>query len=150
MTLFEKVRSYYLRRTTAHKLTDHILVVDDDQMVADMLCLTFEQNGFKASAAYSADEGLAMARRFRPRLLLCDIMMPVRSGIDLMAEIGQEMPACHVIVMTAYPGHMTKVKVQARRMANKVWLVLKPCVPEDLVHRAESIVRRTSPKCPGR
>jgi DNA-binding response OmpR family regulator len=145
MGLFNKVRDFYLRRTTAYKMTDHILVVDDDQMVADMLCLVFQQNGFKASAAYSADEGLAMARELKPRLLLCDILMPRKSGIDLMAEIGQEMPACHILVMTAHPSHVTRVDLQARQMPNNVRLVFKPCVPEELVRQAESIVRRTLP-----
>ena len=148
MGFFDKVRNFYLRRTTAYKLTDHILVVDDDQMVADMLCLVFQQNGFKASAAYSADEGLVMARELKPKLLLCDIAMPRKSGIDLMAEIGQEMPGCHILVMTAHPGHVTRVDLQARQIPNTVRLVLKPCVPEELVRQAESIVKRTSSNVP--
>jgi len=49
--------------------TKHILVVDDDRIVAETLCLIFQKQGFEASAAYSADEGLQMARRLRPQLV---------------------------------------------------------------------------------
>ena len=120
MTLLESAQNYYLQRTTDRTLTDHILIVDDDETVADTLCNIFQENGFEASATYSADEGLMMARKIRPRLLLSDVVMPHKSGIDLMVEIGEELPTCHMIMMTGQPDYLPKVDQQAQKMRNGV------------------------------
>ncbi len=58
-----------------------VLIVDDDRLVADTLTLIFEKNGFKAKAAYSADEALILSREFAPDLLLCDVTMPARDSL---------------------------------------------------------------------
>ena len=143
MTLLESAQNYYLQRTTDRTLTDHILIVDDDEIVADTLCNIFQENGFEATATYSADEGLTMARKIRPRLLLSDVVMPHKSGIDLMVKIGEELPTCHMIMMTGQPDYLPKVDQQAQKMRNGVWVVLKPFHPQELVHRAGPILRRT-------
>ena len=64
-----------------------VLVVDDDRLVADTLTLIFEKSGFKAKAAYSADQGLECSREFVPNLLLCDISMPGRDGLSLLSDV---------------------------------------------------------------
>ena len=138
-------RDYYLNRPTDFTLTDHVLIVDDNEIVADTLCRIFQESGFEASVAYSANEGLMVARTIRPRLLLCDIAMPNRSGIDLMIEIGKELPSCHMIMMTGHPDYLPKVDQQAQRMRNEVWVVLKPFDPQELVQKAGSILRRSRP-----
>jgi DNA-binding response OmpR family regulator len=139
-------RDYHLNRSTDFTLTDHVLIVDDNEIVADTLCHIFQKNGFEASAAYSANEGLMRARTIRPRLLLCDIAMPNWSGIDLMIEIGKVLPTCHIIMMTGQPDYLPKVDQQALRMRNEVWVVIKPFDPQELVQKAGSILRRSCPQ----
>ncbi len=143
MTLLEPVQHSYARRSTDPTLTDHVLIVDDDEVVANSLCSIFHENGFEASTASSADEGLRMARDIRPRLLLSDVVMPDKSGIALMIEIAEELPTCHMIMMTGRADSVSQVNQQVTKMRNGVWVVLKPFNPEELVHKAGPILRRT-------
>jgi DNA-binding response OmpR family regulator len=143
MPLLETSQDYYLHRSVDRTLADHVLIVDDDATVAETLCRIFQDNGFESSAAYSADEGLARARKIRPRLLLSDVAMPHKSGIELMVAIGEELPTCHMIMMTGQPDYLAKVDQQAQKMRNGVWVVLKPFDPQELVLRAGPILRRT-------
>jgi len=123
-------------------MTDHILIVDDDRLVADTLCLIFQKHGFAASVAYSADEGLELARALRPQLLLCDVTMPNKSGLELMAEVDEEMPECRVIVLTAYFSNLVKANEQAKKMPNPIRVMMKPCAPVDLLREVGAILRR--------
>ena len=70
-----------------------ILIVDDEAVVADTLQLIFARNGFNARAVYSTDEAIACAPEFAPDLLLCDIDMPLRDGVELIAEMDQQRPS---------------------------------------------------------
>jgi DNA-binding response OmpR family regulator len=123
-------------------MTDHILIVDDDRLVADTLCLIFQKQGFEASAAYSADEGLSMARVLRPQLLLYDVTMPNKSGLELVAEVEQEIPECRVIVLTAYFSNLVKANEQGKKMPKSMRVMLKPCAPEDLLREVGAMLRR--------
>ncbi len=123
-------------------MTDHILIVDDDQLIADTLCLIFQKNGFEASTAYSADEGLQMARRLRPQLLLCDVTMPHKSGLELVSEIEEEMPECRVIVLTAYFSNLLKANELGKKRPKPMRVMLKPCAPEELLREVGAMLRR--------
>ena len=97
-----------------------VLVVDDDRLVADTLTLIFERNGFTARAVYSADEALECAREFGPDLLLCDVTMPGRDGLSLVADMTRELPACRILVLTASTPsgsvlELTKIRDRALR-----------------------------------
>lgn len=122
--------------------TEHILVVDDDRIVAETLCLIFQKQGFEASAAYSADEGMQLARRLRPRLVLCDVSMPERSGLELVEDLTREMPEVRVIVLTGYLSNLVKANEQVRKSPEKVSVMSKPCEPEQLLRAAGAMLRR--------
>jgi DNA-binding response OmpR family regulator len=143
MRLLKPAQNYYARRSTDRRLADHVLIVDDDELVANALRDLFQESGFEASVAYSANEGLTMARKIRPRLLLCDVVMPHKTGIDLMVEIGEALPTCHLIIMTGQSDHLPKVNQQVQKMRNGVWIVLKPFDLKELVHKASPMLRRT-------
>ena len=87
-----------------------VLVVDDDRLVADTLTLIFERNGFAAKAVYSADEALRCAREFGPDLLLCDVTMPGRDGLSLVADMRRQQKDQQTPV-----NRCGRIKLQAHR-----------------------------------
>ncbi len=93
-----------------------VLVVDDESLVEDTLGIIFRKHGFDTKVAYSADDALDCARSFRPELLLCDISMPVRTGIELMDDFRRELPGCHVLVLTGYYSNLIRVREQSQKM----------------------------------
>lgn len=118
-----------------------ILVVDDEHLVADTLILILRQKGFEVRVAYSAKEALEDAHAFRPDLLLCDISMPGRSGIELMADFGREMPQCPVLVLTGHYASLGGVDEQSRKLPVPVRVLTKPCSPSDVLREAGEMLR---------
>jgi DNA-binding NtrC family response regulator len=117
-----------------------ILIVDDERILADTLGMIFRRNGFKAQVTYTADEALASARVCSPDLLLCDISMPGRTGLDLMADIGREMPDCRVLVLTGHYSNLLPVQEQSRKMPRPSCVLTKPCNPDELLRQAGQLL----------
>jgi CheY-like chemotaxis protein len=113
-----------------------VLVVDDDRLVADTLTLIFEKSGFKAKAAYSADQGLECSREFVPNLLLCDVTMPGRDGLSLVSDVTRELPACRILVLTGFYSNLKNVREQVRKLSRPVGILTKPCQPSEVLREA--------------
>lgn len=113
-----------------------ILIVDDEHLVADTLCAIFRNNGFDARAAYSTEEALRSTESFSPELLLCDITMPGRDGIQLMTEFGRALPSCQIVVLTGYHSNIIRIGNQGRSFAKPARILTKPCQPDELLREA--------------
>jgi len=118
----------------------HILIVDDERLVADTLGMIFRRHGFKTHVTYTADEALASARLCSPDLLLCDINMPGRTGLDLMVDIGREVPDCRVLVLTGCYSNLLPVQEQSRKMPRPSRVLTKPCKPDELLRHAGQLL----------
>ncbi|MDP9037925.1 MAG: response regulator [Acidobacteriota bacterium] len=122
---------------------DRILVVDDECLVADTLGLIFRRSGFDVQVAYTAPAALELARSFSPDLLLCDITMPGRSGIELMDDLHRELPQCRVLVLTGYYANLVRVNEQARCLDRPARVLTKPCHPSELLLEAGRILAQS-------
>lgn len=71
-------------------MSKRILVVDDEQDVRVFMTTLLETSGFKPIAATNGQEGLEMARRQKPALIIMDIMMPKESGIFMYREVKKD------------------------------------------------------------
>lgn len=64
-----------------------VLVIDDEDYVADMIASALDADGYAAHVAYNGRAGLELARSLQPDLVIIDIMMPYMSGIALIDEL---------------------------------------------------------------
>ena len=80
----------------------NVWVVDDDTSIRWVLERALRQGGMNTTAFDEADSVLAALRREEPDVLVTDIRMPGRSGLDLLEEIRGKRPRLPVIVMTAH------------------------------------------------
>ena len=80
----------------------HLLVVDDDAAMRQMLVSLFKERGFQVDEVASASEALERAREVEFDVVLSDIRMPGRTGIELLGELRQTRPDTPVILMTAF------------------------------------------------
>lgn len=80
----------------------NVWLVDDDASIRWVLERALRQGGMSPTAFEHADSALAALRRDRPDVLITDIRMPGRSGLELLTEIRDTQPELPVIVMTAH------------------------------------------------
>ena len=113
-----------------------VLVVDDEPTTADTLGLIFRMRGFETHVVYSVDDALESVRQGAPALVLCDITMPGRDGLELMVELTRMKVACGVIVLTGYLSNLNPVREQIGKMPQSTYVFTKPCAPEELLREA--------------
>src|SRR5215213_5332111 len=80
----------------------NVWLVDDDASIRWVLERALRQGGMSPTAFDHADTALAALRRDRPDVLITDIRMPGRSGLELLTQIRASQPELPVIVMTAH------------------------------------------------
>jgi DNA-binding response OmpR family regulator len=80
-----------------------VLVVDDDPKAVELLAAYLAEPGYTVLRAYGGSEGIAVARRERPDLLVLDLMMPEVNGFDVVEALrsGAETAAIPIVVVTA-------------------------------------------------
>jgi len=79
---------------------DTILVVDDDASLAEMLQLVLRQEGYRATWCARGDDALDAFRRDKPDLVLLDLMLPGRDGVDICRDIRAES-GVPIVMLTA-------------------------------------------------
>jgi DNA-binding response OmpR family regulator len=86
-----------------------ILLVDDDYEIVDSMKLVLESKGFEVLIARDGNQGLAMAERENPDLVILDMMMPKRSGFLVLERLRRTRPVpMRVIMITANEGSRHK------------------------------------------
>jgi putative nucleotidyltransferase with HDIG domain len=96
--------------TLTAKGTKRILVVDDELSVREILAEGLEAFGFETNMAADADEAMEMLENERFHLLLTDIDMPGRSGIDLMNGAKAKFPDLDVVMVTGVVDAKTAIR----------------------------------------
>jgi two-component system, NtrC family, response regulator PilR len=114
-----------------------LLIVDDEASLRDFLSIVFEDEGWKVDTAASLDEARRLFRSVEPEVVLCDLMMPDGSGMDLLREFHELRPTTAVIMITAFTS--TRSAVEALK-AGAVDYISKPFDVEEL----KIIVRKAS------
>lgn len=110
-----------------------VLVVDDEHLTADTLGIIFRQNGFDTRVAYTVDAALSSVLESCPDLILCDITMPGRDGLELMVEVARQQLNCSILVLTGYFTNLKPVREQIGKMSQRTHVMTKPCPPEELL-----------------
>jgi two-component system response regulator MtrA len=115
-----------------------VLVVDDDASLAEMLTIVLRQEGFDSRMCLRGDQAVEAFRDYRPDVVLLDLMLPGRDGIDVCKEIRAESGV--PIVMLTAKGDTVDVVVGLESGADDY--VVKPFKPKELVARIRARVRR--------
>ena len=115
-----------------------ILVVDDDAALAEMLQIVLQQEGFDANWCPSGLKALAMFRDTRPDLILLDLMLPGRDGIQICRDVRAES-GVPIIMLTARSD--TKDVVIGLEAGADDY-VSKPFKPKELIARIRTRLRR--------
>jgi two-component system, OmpR family, response regulator MtrA len=115
-----------------------VLVVDDDAALAEMLTIVLRNEGFDSRVSPTGDRALADFRDYRPDVVLLDLMLPGKDGIDVCREIRAESGV--PIVMLTAKSDTIDVVVGLESGADDY--VVKPFKPKELIARIRARVRR--------
>ena len=115
-----------------------VLIVEDDNNIAELLHLYLEKEGFETQVAQDGGKGVELYRSFHPELVLLDIMLPVMDGWSVLKKI-RETDKTPVILLTA-KGE-TNDKVQGLEGGADDYIV-KPFEMKEVLARIHAVLRR--------
>ncbi|AWB82604.1 DNA-binding response regulator [Corynebacterium yudongzhengii] len=116
-----------------------VLVVDDEPNIVDLLTVSLKFQGFEVATAESGQEGLEVARSFRPDAFILDVMMPGMDGFELLAKLreeGLEGPVLYLTAKDAVEDRIHGLTIGADDY------VTKPFSLEEVITRLRVILRR--------
>ena len=116
----------------------HILVVDDDTRLRNLLQRFLRENSFLVSAAKDTDEARMYLQQYKFNLLIVDVMMPKESGLDFLAKLRLES-SVPVIMLTAMGDVENRIEGLEHGADD---YVSKPFEPKELLLRIGSILKR--------
>ncbi len=121
-----------------------ILVVDDEQSILNLVEAYLRPEGYEIRTATDGEAALAKARGFKPDIIVLDIMLPVKDGIEVLTTLRRESNV-YVIMLTAKTEETDRV-VGLSVGADDY--LTKPFSPRELVARIKSALRRLQQPSP--
>lgn len=115
-----------------------ILVVDDEQLVADTTVEILNRSGFQAVCAYDGQSALQIAARLRPEYLLTDILMPSMNGVELAIAMTKTLPEIRILLFSGQVG-ISDILHHGQSEGYIFDIVAKPVHPEKLVARLKQM-----------
>jgi len=117
-----------------------VLVVDDEPNLLEVVTMALRFQGFTVETAGSGREALAAVAKFKPHLMVLDVMLPDMEGFDVAARLGAQRAGVPIIFLTARDA--TEDKVRGLSGGGDDYMT-KPFSLEELVARIRTILRRT-------
>ena len=121
----------FLQMTTNSAKT-RVLVVDDEQLIADTLVLILNQKGFHAIAVYSGEQAVDTALALKPNVLISDIVMGQMNGIEAAILISKYIPDCRILLFSGQPAS-GELLGMAKLAGHEFDVLAKPVHPEALL-----------------
>jgi DNA-binding NtrC family response regulator len=116
-----------------------VLIVDDDQAIADTLGAIFHMHGYDARVAYSAEQAIENIAYSMPELALLDVNLPGMNGIDLAIVLKANHPDCHLLLVSGHESTRSLLE-EAAKKGHIFDILAKPVHPTLILERAKGLL----------
>jgi two-component system, OmpR family, alkaline phosphatase synthesis response regulator PhoP len=121
-------------------MSKRILVVDDEPSIVKLLHFNLEQAGFTVLTAEDGEEALEKAQAEQPDLIVLDLMLPKKDGMEVCRELRQEKMQVPILMLTAKDDELDKIL--GLELGADDYLT-KPFSPREVTARVKAILRRS-------
>lgn len=127
-----------------------ILIIEDDRDIVEMLEYNLAEAGYDTFSALNGKDGVALAARERPDLIILDIMLPVFDGFEVCRMLKNDKAVAHIPIIILSAKSQETDKVVGLELGADDY-VTKPFSPRELIARTRAILRRgAGPQYDGR
>jgi CheY-like chemotaxis protein len=109
-----------------------VLIIDDDETVAEPLAFRLQRQGFHTLIAHAGEAGLALARSERPNVVLLDLRLPDVDGFTVCEQLDSDPATCHIPVIILSGMERPDI-IRRARAAGCTYYVRKPYDPNALL-----------------
>ncbi|MCX7014928.1 MAG: response regulator [Candidatus Sumerlaeota bacterium] len=122
-----------------------VVLIDDEADLVEMLTQALESKGFKVYGAYNGIHGLELVRRINPDVVICDLMMPGMSGLEVCRNLrgDPETKDIPILVISALGAESDKPEAFWAAGLKSDDFISKPFEPLELFGRLEYVLRKS-------
>jgi DNA-binding response OmpR family regulator len=124
---------------SGHAPSTTVLIVDDDQAIADTLGVIFRMHGYDSRVAYSAEQAIENIAVTEPELALLDVNLPGMNGIDLAIVLRANHPNCHLLLVSGHESTRGLLE-EAAKKGHIFDILAKPIHPTFILERAKGLL----------
>jgi DNA-binding NtrC family response regulator len=116
-----------------------VLIVDDEQLIADTLTAIFKKHGFETVTAYDGPSALKLGRLVKPNVLVTGILLPEMNEIELATSLVGYVPTCKVLLLS---GHLAVADQELRTCLEDhgIEFLAKPVHPLVMMQRVSEML----------
>jgi len=112
-----------------------ILLIEDEKILSEMYQDKFTKAGFEVSVASEAKEGLEIAKKEKPDLIVLDILLPRENGITFLTWLRNE-PEVSLLPVVAFSNYDDpEIKKQAIKLGVKEYLIKTNYTPQEIINK---------------
>jgi len=117
-----------------------ILIIEDEKILSEMYTEKFQQAGFSVVSAPEAEEGLEIAKKEKPDLIILDILLPKGDGISFLQRMREEPGLSFVPVVVFSNFDDPSTKKAAFRLGVKDYLIKTNYTPREIIEKIKGIL----------
>lgn len=121
-------------------MSQKVLVVDDEQSIVTLLKYNLETAGYIVDVAYDGEEALKKVKEVKPELVVLDVMLPKKDGIEVCKTIRSDKNLVPILMLTAKDDEFDRVL--GLELGADDYMT-KPFSPREVVARVKAILRRS-------
>ena len=118
-----------------------ILIIDDNSAVRTTMARILELAGYETLTAADGNEGLIRMRQDLPDLIITDIIMPEKEGIETIRQMLVEQPTAKIMAVSGGGRHANMDFLEVARKLGAMDVLEKPFEPEELVNRVSRCIK---------
>lgn len=118
-----------------------ILLIEDEKILSEMYQDKFTKAGFEVSVASEAKEGLKLAKKEKPDLIVLDILLPRENGITFLTWLRKEPEVSSLPVVAFSNYDDPEIKRQATKLGVKEYLIKTNYTPQEIINKIKDYFR---------
>ena len=122
-----------------------ILIIDDDPQIRGMLREALESANHTVLESVNGAEGVELYRSRPTDLIICDLVMPGKSGITMIRELIQDFPSLKFITMSGFTGSFGFTSLEFTKKLGAQWTLPKPFELADMLLAVRNVLIQTDP-----
>ena len=112
-----------------------ILIIEDEKILAEMYQDKFSQEGYRVVLAFTSEEGIGLAKKEKPDLILLDILLPKENGVGFLKRLKETKGISQIPVVAFSNYDEPKTRKEAESLGVEAYLLKTDFTPQDLIKK---------------
>jgi len=118
-----------------------ILLIEDEKMLAEMYVQKFLEEGFEVISVISTEEGLELAKKEKPDLIILDILLPRKNGVSFLKEKNKDPEIAQIPIVALSNYDHPETRKRALALGAKDYLIKTDFTPKEIVEKIKEYLK---------